>query len=511
MSIRGVGRSFRDAVYRARGVLAQGAEGNQTNHDAIRVSLLCVLIGVAQTPSMSSLSAQNSAIWQLKWFAAYDLPDNLRIILFWDQKLMYFKPEAVPAEIPTQISKLIAITQWKPWERRFEWITEQIRVNPTMPNYILNRFGLELAFQEIRQHFKSSNRYPWPPKTAEQQRFYSFITMITRCHQRLSSTGKSRMSGMLKDALKSDYGLAPLVFEMKIVAHLMMREFKVNFHDMETGGGFDYLAIGDDMEFEVECKFVSGDIGRKIHQKEMHQLTTILRPKLVSALDQAHGSHLVQISIPGKLGKTANQHQEISCLISKAIIGKKEYEKNNEYKISVTEFSFDDSPFIKFPPADFSSGYIEQYLSDKFEIEGKNTVVLFHPEKGAIIVVVQSLKEDAVLKGIHRQLKGSANNQLTGERPGILCCELADLTEKQLLDLKENPGDGTGLQYMVTDLICRRAQIHTVAFTTPGTVRIQDSMLEPVEHTSIQETGPAYVFYNPDHPQANDLRYGVFK
>jgi len=424
---------------------------------------------------------------------------------------MHFVPEAVPAEIPAQMARLVGITEWKPWGHRLAWLQEQIRANPTMSRFIVERFSLELAYDQLRRHYKQSGRYPWPPTTAEQLRLYSFLAMIVRCYHRLSPAGKTRMRGMLVDALKSDYGLAPLAFEMKIVAHLMMRGFDVVFHDMEEGGGFDYLATNEGVEIEVECKFVSGDIGRQIHLKKMHQLSTILLPEMAIALDQRCGGCLVRISIPGRLGANEKQHYEICRLMSQAITDQKSDAKLNEYKISISKFSFEDSPFSQLPPDDVSLDHAVRFLSDEFGIENKNVLIQFRPKRGAILVVVESAKKDAILKGIHHQLKDSARNQLSGDRPGILCCELADMTEEQLLAFGNEQDEGTGFKFMVSDLIARRPQIHTVAFTTPGTVRLLKSTMGTTRRTTAQETGPAYTFSNPDHEMANDPRYDVFK
>lgn len=424
---------------------------------------------------------------------------------------MHFLPDAVPAEIPALMTRLVGITGWKPWGHRLAWLQEQIRANPTMPNFIVERFGLELASDQVRRHYKQSGRYPWPPTTAEQLRFYSFLAMIGRCYHRLSPAGKMRMRGMLVDALKSDYGFAPIAFEMKVVAHLMTRGFDVVFHDMEEGSGFDYLATKERVEIEVECKFVSGDIGRQIHLKKMHQLSTVLLPVMAVALDQRCGGRLVRISIPGRLGANEKQYYEICRLMSQAITDQKSDAKLNEYEILISHFSFEDSPFSHLPPDDVSLDHAERFLSDKFGIENKNVLIQIKPKRGAILIVVESAKKDAVLKGIHRQLKDSARNQLSGDRPGILCCELADMTEEQLLAFANEQDEGTGLQFMVSDLIARRPQIHTVAFTTPGTVRLLKSTMGTTRRTSVQETGPAYTFSNPDHEMANDPRYDEFK
>lgn len=423
---------------------------------------------------------------------------------------MHFVPEAVPAEIPRQMQRLVAITGWKPWEHRVAWLQEQVRANPSMRNFLSERFGLELAFELVRRHLRQSGRYPWPPETAEQQRIYSFLAMIVRCHHRLSPAGKNCLKGILQGALKSDYGIAPLAFEMKIVAHLMMRDFDVKFHDMEEGGGFDYLATDDDVEMEVECKFVSGDIGRQIHLKKIHQLGAILRQETSNLLDQRCGGRLIRISIPGRLSGNEKQHNEILHIMLQAISNQLSCAKLKEYKVTITEFSVESSPFSQLLPDDIPLSHVQRFVSDEFGIENKNILVHFNRKQDVVLVVVESTKKDEVLKGIHHRLKNAARDQFSGNRPGIICCELADLTEDQLRALENDRDEVTGLQVMVSDLIDRRPQIHTVSFTTPGTVRIQKSTLEPLKQTSVQETGPAYTFKNPNHPLANDPRCEIF-
>ena len=299
-----------------------------------------------------------------------------------------------------------------------------------------------------------------------------------------------------------------LAFEMKIVAHLMTRGFDVVFHDMEEGVGFDYLATSDGVEIEVECKFISGDIGRQIHLKKMHQLGTVLLPEMVADLDKGCGGLVIRILIPGKLGANEKQYDKICRLMSQAIVGQKSGAKLDDYQISISKFSVADSPFAHLPPGNISLDHAKRFLSDEFGVENKNFLIRFNPQGRAILVVVESAKEDAVLKGIHRQLKDSARKQLSGNRPGILCCELADVTEEQLLEFRNDKK--TGLQLMASDLIARRPQIHTVAFITPGTVRLQNSTTGTTRSASAQETGPAYAFSNSNHQMANDPRYNVF-
>ena len=408
------------------------------------------------------------------------------------------------------MTRLIAITGWKPWQRRLAWLHEQVRANPTMPYFLDERFGLELAFDQIRRHYNQSGRYPWPPETPEQQRFYSFLAMVSRCHHRLNSKGKIRLKGMIVDALKSDSGFSPLAYEMKTVAHLMSQGFDVVFYDMDQGGGFDYLIEKDGIELEIECKLISADIGRQIHPRKFHLLSTTLLPEMANILSQEIGGYLIRITIPGRLNGDRRQHHEIRDLMLKAVADQETEMAQGEYKVSTSRFSISESPFGNIPRDDISMDHIQRFLLEGFEIEDRNVLVQFRPKNGAVLVIVESEKNDTVLKEIHHQLKKAARNQLIGELPGILCCELSDLTEDQLLALGSAEELGTGIQYMISNLITKCPKIHTVVFTSKGTVRMKKSSKDGLSATSLQETGPAYTFINPDHPLAGDKRYDIF-
>lgn len=423
---------------------------------------------------------------------------------------MKFSTDAVPAEFPALFRRLILLTGWKPWKHRLAWLEEQARANPTMSYLLDERFGRELAFGDLRQHQKITRRYPWPPETAEQQQFYSLVAMLSRCHQRLSPTGKTRLEGMIRHSLKSDYGFAPLAFEMKIAAHLMGRGFDVDFNDMEGGRGFDYLIENDGIEIEIECKFFSGDIGRQIHSKRFHQLGTAIFPELQKFLEQRPGGRLIRIFIPARLSGNTEQQQEISDLLSQAISSQELAANSNGYEVSIDDFSLADSPFGQLSSNDVSREHLEQFLSDEFKIENKNSLLLSHREKGAILVVVESAVKDAVLKGMHNQLSYSARKQISGNRPVLFCCELADMTENQLRGLGNDGQEAIGLDYMVEYLLEHRPEIHSLIFTTQGTVRINKTGLGPTAHTSIQEIGPALQFKNPSHPLVNDPRCDFF-
>ena len=106
---------------------------------------------------------------------------------------------------------------------------------------------------------------------------------------------------------------------------------------------------------------------------------------------------------------------------------------------------------------------------------------------------------------ILKNLKNDAKRQFSRKRPAFLCVHFADLTQEQLLDLAnaEQAGTETGLQRMSSILLQKRPHLHTVAMMTDGEVKITKESSSGSIRTSIQETGPSYVYRNPDHPLAN--------
>lgn len=423
---------------------------------------------------------------------------------------MHFATNADPKKLPEYFKQFIEMTGWREWKRQLESLNEQVRQNPLMARFIRERFGLELALGEILRYQKKTGRYLWPPKTPQQFRLHSFIGMVARVYPQLSPLGQNRLAGMVRDAFNQANGLGPLAFEMHTAAHLMARGFDVYFHDIEKGGGFDFEAIKNEVGMEIECKLISADIGRKIHRKRLYQISLVLYPILKKANSQPDTGRLVRILLPNRLDGNTEQHRGIADAMERALTAGHSVHEETLCKITVEKFSIADSPFSTSAPEEITDDQIENYMKDRFGIEDRNLLTVWNPSQGVISVLIESEKPDAVLKGIVRQLKDSSRDQLTGRRPGVLCVYFADFTEEELLSLARHEEAGTGLQAGATHILERRPNVHTLAFTAAGTVTVRRAQQGNLRRTTTQEIGPAYTFFNPNHPQFEDSRYKVF-
>ena len=423
---------------------------------------------------------------------------------------MYFLPEVAEQEFPSLMRRFLEITGRKPWTKRLTWLEAALKKDVPMSAFLQERFQLELAFSTMHRKKKLTGRYPRKNLTADQLRFLSFVAMVVRCHDRVNPHGKSRLRGMLLDSLKSDYGLGPMAYEMKIAAHLLTRGFDLTLHDLETGGGYDYLAVKDDLQIEVECKFVTGDIGRQIHLKRLYQFGEYFTTRLKPFLDRLHGGIFIRVTIPRRLQGQESQHASITQQVFRAIGVREGPPQVAESEVSVSEFALEGSPFSRISPQFLLKEDVVQFLSQCFGMENRNMLILFRPRRHAVIVVLQSSTEDRVLAGIHRQLKDSASRQLSGTLPGVLCCHLADLDEKELLSLQYKGDRGIGLDYMTSDLINRRPQLLAVTYTAPGSIVHEPMITGDSDQESQRERGVAYTVRNPNHPVAKDSRYSLY-
>ncbi len=417
-----------------------------------------------------------------------------------------FSTELDPTGLTKTISQMASIVSWKTWKCRINALKSELNSNPFWSSFLLEHHGLEVAFGDVRQHLKTTNRLPWPPRTAEEHRLYSFLAMVTQVYAKLTPSAQKKLKGALRSSLNMNYGLGPLAFEMTIVAHLISRGFNVKFHDLEgKNGGYDFLAVLGSTKIEVECKHVSADIGRKIPRRSLYNLGGVLSPVIKRAVDDGNGGRLIEVTLPDRLTSNREDPQKIAEHIGAILSGNPASIGNNVCTVSERSFALDNSPFSSKQGHNLTMGDVQKYLKRDFDIENSNVLLNWHPGHAAVVIWFQSTKPDSVLPNILKNLKNDAKRQFSRKRPAFLCVHFADLTQEQLLDLAnaEQAGTETGLQRMSSILLQKRPHLHTVAMMTDGEVKITKESSSGSIRTSIQETGPSYVYRNPDHPLAN--------
>jgi hypothetical protein len=420
---------------------------------------------------------------------------------------MHFEITADPSEMLALHRRFVTITGWEPWEKRLVALGQQVKENPLLKGHFAERYALELEMGKLHRNVRLGRKIKLP-KTYQAYALLSFIAMIARTYDRLGAEGQRRLAGMLRSALDDEYGLAPVQHEMNVAAHLMSKGFDVTFSDIESGGGFDMLAVREGVEIEVECKTHSADIGRKIHRRRLYQLGGCMLSKLESALARRDGGQLAQIKLPKRLDGIDRHLRDISECLDSVLREGISFAGPEPCAIEYRTFSLTGGPFGTTNPSGLEMEVARQYLQEEIGHPIGDALTLFRPSYGAVVVTVESAQPDRVIDGLVRQLKRLAKRQLTGTRPGLICVRFSDITEDELLELAEGDkaGGASSLQRATSMLLNRPdwRNVHTLAYVVPGHLNASTSENEHIRTQTLQGTGPSYSFTNPHHQLASD-------
>ena len=427
---------------------------------------------------------------------------------------MHFEPEAYPAEALPLFRRFLGIAPWPIWEKRFNTFKAWKKTNPLILEFIVERYLLEVQMMMIRDRYQKEGVLPSPTEDAVAYQFFSFVSMVARVHQRLSPTGQNILEGQIRGRLRENVGLSSLAFEIAVAGRLMGAGFDVTFHDFENDGGFDFLCERDSAILEVECKHVSGDVGRQIHGRRLIDFGGAIHRDLAAAIDRKATGILLRLILPGRLTGAEAETKALADQVKFCLASGSGLPGPTPSSIEVIEFDFRGSPFDALPESGIDQDAVRKFIEEKFGLVNSNVVTVFQPGRGAAVVAVESRKTDHVVRGIIRQLKDASRDQLTGTFPGMLCIHLADLTHDQLLALArrqaDDPSGVSGIELGTSHLLQRRPHVHTVAYSTFGQIVRRQVQTDAAVYTSQQEQGFAYEFQNPEHPQHGDPRYQVF-
>lgn len=435
---------------------------------------------------------------------------------------MHFNVDGRPEEVAAFVNRAVAIPGLKAWTKREEDFARQIQSNPLIERYLETQFGIEYSMFAVRRHVKNTGRIPSIINSPRNDlgQLYSFAGIAARVFPLLSAAGKNALRTKMLGALKDNIGLAPLAFEMRTVAHLMACGFEVEFVDLCGEERFDFLIRRSNIEMEVECKSVSGDLGHQIHLLRQYQLGPYLWPSMkIGSKDGV--VQLLVATLPDRLHGQREYLATVAERITKALTGRIDVNDSEPCSVSYREFPITGSPFDRALRSTITEEDALQYCHGVMRDELGHVMMMFQPQRNATIVALRSTKPDHFLRGLYRNIKEAASEQLSGTRPGVICVQLRNLTTASLRDLAENPGltrTPTALQLMTAKFFDSdaRAHVHTLSYIAPGNY-VQRQLDIPVTNstditrrTIVTEDASSYNFRNRKNPYENDRRYFCF-
>lgn len=425
---------------------------------------------------------------------------------------MRFSPSLSVESIPYLLNRFLGIIGPDPWIKRYRSLRAEMQANPLLRPYFGERHGLELRLGQILEGERKEGDLADPGDYA----LLSFVAPVVLIYDRLTDRGKKRVEGHLRDGLNvTDRGLRPFKAEIETVTHLMAKGFDVSFQDMDHGGGFDFLATRNGTEIEVECKSVSGDLGRQIHHRRMIGLSWYVWPIIQPSLASLSGGRLIRVLLPARLHGRPEVFAEIAET-TRSVLRAGASVATDVCSAESREFDLAGTPFASTDPTAVTQETVQGLLDRELGHGSHHVFFGFRPGRSVIALVVESQKPDSVVGGLMRDLKTAARTQFTGERPAVLVVQFLELSAANLLELASHdttdPTKASALQ-LASNLFFEnpaRSHIHTLVYRAQSELRVSAARsADRVDH-SYQEQGPTYSFKNPNHPLRNDPRYSLF-
>jgi hypothetical protein len=396
-------------------------------------------------------------------------------------------------DIPAVMKAVFRVAPYKLWKRRWKEWAEQEKANPFLTDYFNAQFRIERSFEVTYNYYLSHHKVPRLDSLGYE--LFSFLALLLGVHKRLSAQGQARLAGSVRDALQNTTGLVPVEVALRVAAHLMRSGFDVEFTDLEGRERFDILATKPGLGIEIDCKSVSGDIGRSIHARRFREFAGhLLLPPIQKLARNGEGS-LVHITIPENLqGDTQGLAAETIWVISDASAHGLPIEcARTHCKVRISAFDLARSPFGQ--QRTVSETDLSLFLTKTLGLrENLNAVTHYVPGSDAVIMVMESEKPDRIVDGIYRQLKGSAGRQFSGKRPAVLCVRLRDIDAQQLVNLANDRTNGLAL--IATRLLRAETRSHIagISYISPS------GTLSRSAANAVQDRGTAYYFPNPQNP-----------
>jgi hypothetical protein len=395
-------------------------------------------------------------------------------------------------DAPAIMKAAFRVAPYKLWKRRWNEWAEQEKANPFLADYFDNQFRIERSFEVTYDYYLSRHKAPQLDPLGYE--LFSFLALLVGVHARLPAEGQARLAGSVRHALGDIAGLVPVEVELRVAAHLMQNGFDVEFTDLEGRERFDLLATKPGLEIEIDCKSVSGDIGRSIHARRFREFAGSVFP-MIQKLPRKGGGSLVHITIPENLpADTQELAAKTKSAIGDALARGTPIELSKARgKIRISAFDLTQSPFRQ--QSAVSESDLSVFLTKTLLLpENLNAVSYYVPGRGAVIMMMESEKPDRVVDGIYRQLKGSAVRQFSGKRPAVLCVRLRDINATQLARLASERTNG--LAMIATRLLRadNRSHIGGISYISPS------GTLSRSAPGALRDRGTAYYFPNPKNP-----------
>lgn len=279
------------------------------------------------------------------------------------------------------------------------------------------------------------------------------------------------------------------LFEIRIAWHYYLEGHELQWYEDDGEKHPEFLVKTPNFDFNVECKRISVDMGRKIKRKDFSRFVQTLFPEI----GKKGYSGNIDIILNDRL-----KSNQIGRLVADTVKLVDSGKTNGIFQTPLGDFDLN---------LDRKNGEginiieVKKRLDDSRNSNGTHAALFAPQKKGEniidpIIVSLKCKKPDKLLDGIYDKIYEAASDQLIDSMPGIIVAFLEDV-----YDLREL-GSGTGLQIMTNKLLSKNKFSHIAGISYCSEIQIvKDSMSEIYNNQNLFFRNPYCKFENAKNYQ----------
>ena len=318
----------------------------------------------------------------------------------------------------------------------------------------------------IFREYYLKQRHPWLSALGQ---YYELTNKAKSIHRNLTPELKALVIDAKKvvtlqenmpDSVKNKYRTVLLdtdharnyLFEIQTAWHFFVKDYDIRWYEDSSSKHPEFLVEAPGFHFNVECKWISVDIARKIHRKDFYGFAD----KLIPEIQKRNYVGRLDIILKGRL--KSGTFEKLCANVLKVIDG------------GILHGGCQIAPFgsLTLDLSCFSGVVIDinEHMWKLYERKAdKAHGALFAKAEGTkaldpIELIVMSEKADTVLDGIKGKIS-NAEKQLDQSKPGLIVCFLEGVNGFEVHNLKSE----SGLQIMTNDVLWKNKFSHVAGIS----------------------------------------------
>ncbi|AQV99259.1 hypothetical protein BJN34_35885 (plasmid) [Cupriavidus necator] len=383
----------------------------------------------------------------------------------------------------------------------------------------------------LREHYQSANALTFglsrcselvcrygtlPPALVKEHGLQfpvAFMAQVLSLHAGMPLPMRNGFLGRVRNALRNSDEMRGLRLEMAAATHFLRRGHRLAWPELApdangtNGKVFDLLVedLGS-AGLEIECKAVSHDKGRALKQEAVATFSAALRSELEAMSTNLRGGLSVVVTVPKQLPSTPVGQAALARHIRLAILSNQSKTIEDGVVVRIEQFDLarlGDAPTM-------TNGVPAREVIDALtRTRNRPVLAMGRPGIGALLLVVQSAKEDSLLDAIEATARG-ARHQLSGRRPGLVLLGFDGIEAAQLADIaRQDQTSGqprTILAQAADRVLAGAGREHMVAVGFLSNTQAQTTEMSG----AISYGGSAYHFFNRNSPHWHADFAGMF-